>query len=87
MDTDRPSEAGMVFTFESGDLRQGLGIGGRVEEGSRQAGGEEGPPGSHCAVDADSRNKTRTLTFTFRRLADPFYPKRPTCEWSRTIKA
>ena len=72
MDIDQQLETVMVFTFECGDLRQGLGIGGRVEEGSRQAGGEEGPPGSHCAVDADSRNKTRTLTFTFHRLADTF---------------
>lgn len=47
-----------VFTFESGDLGQGLGVGGRVEEGSWDAGGEERPTGSHGPVDAGENRHT-----------------------------
>lgn len=47
-----------IYTFKSGDLRQGLSVRGRVEEGSWYAGREERTTWTDCPVDAADHGHT-----------------------------
>lgn len=54
--------AAEVLTFQRGDLRQGLGVGGRVEEGSWDAGREEGAARTDGPVNA-AHSRHTSLSF------------------------
>lgn len=63
-------------TFQGGNVRQGLGVGGRVQEGPRQARGEERSCGTHSSPQA-AREKKITLSSQPSVPAKPPDPRGP----------
>ena len=69
----RPAESRL--TFQGGDVWQGLGVGGCIQEGSRQARGEEWPCGTHSASQAGRERKSQGEFSTWHSHQPP--PPRP----------